>query len=294
MRFGLDIAQQRLSFAEVVARARFAEALGFDGIWGFDHFQPLYGEGPGECFEGYTTLAALATATERVRLGLLVTGLTYRPVSLLAAEAITIDHASNGRLELAIGTAWLESEHHELGIEFPPTGARVDLLDDSLQILRRVFTEDHVTHEGRQASVHDLTLLPRPVQSPLPIWVGASGEQRSLPLVAASRRCVALLRRRRRAVGQVAAPQRDVRGRRPRSRHSAAQRLALDRGPDRRDPAPGRGVGRRRIRVPGGRVAVDRTGPGGGVRFRAARLSAQRRAGRTVTDGRSADRGGRR
>jgi alkanesulfonate monooxygenase SsuD/methylene tetrahydromethanopterin reductase-like flavin-dependent oxidoreductase (luciferase family) len=184
MRFGLDIAQQRLSFAEVVARARFAEALGFDGIWGFDHFQPLYGEGPGECFEGYTTLAALATATERVRLGLLVTGLTYRPVSLLAAEAITIDHASHGRLDLSLGAAWFDKEHHELGIEFPPTGARVDLLDDSLQILRRVFTEDHVTHEGRQASVHDLTLLPRPVQSPLPIWVGASGEQRSLPLVA--------------------------------------------------------------------------------------------------------------
>jgi alkanesulfonate monooxygenase SsuD/methylene tetrahydromethanopterin reductase-like flavin-dependent oxidoreductase (luciferase family) len=184
MRFGLDLAQQRVTFAEVIARARFAEALGFDGVWGFDHFQPLYGEGPGECFEGYTTLAALATATERVRLGLLVTGLTYRPVSLLAAQAITVDHASNGRLELAIGSAWFEAEHTQLGIEFPSTRARVDLLEDSLHILRGLFTETDFTYTGKQASVQDATLLPHPVQSPLPIWVGASGEQRSLPLVA--------------------------------------------------------------------------------------------------------------
>src|SRR5215213_3504606 len=117
MRFGLDIAQQRVPWTELASRARFADQLGFDGVWGFDHFQPMYGEGPGECFEGYTTLAALATATTRVRLGLLVTGITYRPVSLLAAQAITIDHASNGRLELAIGSAWFEKEHRELGFE---------------------------------------------------------------------------------------------------------------------------------------------------------------------------------
>jgi alkanesulfonate monooxygenase SsuD/methylene tetrahydromethanopterin reductase-like flavin-dependent oxidoreductase (luciferase family) len=184
VRFGLDIAQQRMPFAEVVDRARFAESLGFDGVWGFDHFKPMYGEGPGECFEGMTTLAALATATERVRLGLLVTGLTYRPVSLLAAEAITVDHASNGRLELAIGTAWFDGEHHELGIDFPSTGARVDLLEDALHILRGLFTEDDVTYAGKQVSVTHATMYPRPVQSPLPIWVGASGEQRSLPLVA--------------------------------------------------------------------------------------------------------------
>lgn len=185
MRIGLDIAQQRMPFAEVVDRARFAEDLGFDGVWGFDHFQPMYGEGPGECFEGYTTLAALATATSRVRLGLLVTGITYRPVSLLAAEAITIDHASNGRLELAIGTAWFEQEHHQLGFAFRPTGVRVDMLDDTLQILRALFTEDDVTFVGKQLRVEHATLRPRPVQSPHPpMWVGAAGERRSLPLVA--------------------------------------------------------------------------------------------------------------
>ncbi len=185
MRIGLDIAQQRMPFAEVIDRARFAEDLGFDGVWGFDHFEPMYGEGPGECFEGMTTLAALATATSRVRLGLLVTGLTYRPLGLLAAQAITIDHASNGRLELAIGTAWHDKEHRALGFEFPPTGARVDLLEDALNILPRLFTEDDVTYAGKQVSVEHATINPKPVQQPsIPIWVGASGRKRSLPLVA--------------------------------------------------------------------------------------------------------------
>ena len=185
MRIGLDVAQQRMPFAEVVDRTRFAEDLGFDGVWGFDHFEPMYGEGPGECFEGMTTLAALAMATSRVRLGLLVTGLTYRPLGLLAAQAVTIDHASNGRLELAIGTAWHETEHRALGFEFPPTGARVDLLEDALNILPRLFTEDDVTYTGKRVSVEHATINPKPVQQPsIPIWVGASGKKRSLPLVA--------------------------------------------------------------------------------------------------------------
>src|SRR3954452_18019324 len=94
MRLGLDIAQQRVPWSDVAERARFAEAITFDGVWGFCHFQPMYGDGPGECFEGNTTLAALSVITERVRLGLLVTGMTYRHPAVFAAEAITIDHAS--------------------------------------------------------------------------------------------------------------------------------------------------------------------------------------------------------
>src|SRR2546421_11950364 len=100
MRFGLDVAQQRMPWDEVVRRVTLAEDLGFDGVWGFDHFQPMYGAGPGEAFDGMTTLAALAGVTSRIRLGLLVTGVTYRHPSALAAQANTIDQAAHRRHEL--------------------------------------------------------------------------------------------------------------------------------------------------------------------------------------------------
>jgi len=185
MRFGLDIAQQRVPWAEVVARARFADGLGFDGVWGFDHFQPMYGEGPGECFEGNTTLAALSGVTERARLGLLVTGVTYRHPSVFAAEAITIDHASGGRLELTYGAAWFGQEHAQLGIPFPAVKDRIDAFEEAVQIVRGLLTTSNFTFEGRHFSVRDATLLPRPVQQPHPpIWIGASGEQRMMPIAA--------------------------------------------------------------------------------------------------------------
>src|SRR5687768_16250894 len=134
MRFGLDVAQQRMPWDEIVRRTKLGEDLGFDGVWGFDHFQPMYGEGPGEAFEGMTTLAALAGATSTIRLGLLVAGVTYRHPSVFACQAITVDHASHGRLDVALGAAWAQEEHDELGIEFPRTGQRFDLLEDTLEI----------------------------------------------------------------------------------------------------------------------------------------------------------------
>jgi F420-dependent oxidoreductase-like protein len=185
MRFGLDIAQQRMEWDELVSRAAFAEELGFDGAWGFDHFQPMYGEGPGNCFEGMTTLAALAGVTSRIRLGLLVTGVTYRHPSVLAAQAVTVDHASGGRLELALGAAWFSHEHHALGIEFPSTGDRFDLLEDALEILTRLFTGDEVSYDGDRLSLRQARLRPVPVQQPRPpIWIGGSGPKRTMPIAA--------------------------------------------------------------------------------------------------------------
>lgn len=185
MRFGLDVAQQRMTWDELVSRVQFAEELGFDGAWGFDHFQPMYGEGPGETFEGMTTLAALAGLTSRIRLGLLVTGVTYRHPSVLAAQAVTVDHASHGRLELSLGAAWFDKEHTELGIPFPATGTRFDLLEDALEILQRLFTGDVVSYDGHVVSLRDAQLRPVPVQQPRPpIWIGGSGPRRTLPLVA--------------------------------------------------------------------------------------------------------------
>ena len=185
MRFGLDVAQQRMPWDEVVSRAQFAEELGFDGVWGFDHFQPMYDDGPGEVFDGMTTLAALAGATSRIRLGLLVAGVTYRHPSVFAAQALTIDHASHGRLELSLGAAWFDKEHHELGIPFPSTPERFDLLEDALEILQRLFTGDAVSYEGHHVSLRDAQLLPVPVQQPHPpIWIGGTGPRRTLPLAA--------------------------------------------------------------------------------------------------------------
>jgi alkanesulfonate monooxygenase SsuD/methylene tetrahydromethanopterin reductase-like flavin-dependent oxidoreductase (luciferase family) len=185
MKFGLDIAQQRMPWDELVSRVHFAEDLRFDGVWGFDHFQPMYGEGPGEAFEGMTTLAALAAVTSRVRLGLLVTGVTYRHPSVLAAQAVTIDHASHGRLELALGAAWFDKEHRELGIPYPGTSERFDLLEDTVEIVTRLFTGEVVSYEGKRVSLHDARLGPVPVQRPHPpIWIGGTGPRRTLPIAA--------------------------------------------------------------------------------------------------------------
>lgn len=174
-----------MSWDELVRRVRLAEELGFDGVWGFDHLQPMYGEGPGEAFEGMTTLAALAGLTSRVRLGLLVTGVTYRHPSILAAQALTVDHASHGRLELALGAAWYEKEHSELGIPFPAATARFDLLEDTLEIATRLFTGEVASYDGRLVSLRQAQLRPVPVQRPRPpIWIGGSGPRRTLPLVA--------------------------------------------------------------------------------------------------------------
>src|SRR4029450_4158575 len=163
MRFGLDVAQQRMPWDEIVSRVQFAEDLGFDGAWGFDHFQPMYGEGPGEVFEGATPLAALAGVTSRIRLGLLVTGVPYRHPSVLAAQALTVDHASHGRLELSLGAAWVCQRHDKFGIPFPSTGERFVLLEDALEIVPRLYTGDVVSYDGKVVSVQDAQLRPVPV-----------------------------------------------------------------------------------------------------------------------------------
>jgi F420-dependent oxidoreductase-like protein len=184
MRLGMETAQHRVEWPELVSRVRFAEEAGFDGAWIFDHFQPLYGDGPGPCLEAWTLLAGLAAATERIRLATLVTGITYRHPSLLAAEAITVDHISGGRLELALGAAWFAEEHRQLGFDFPPVGARIDLFEEAIEVIRLLMTTDDATFEGRHVRLAGATYRPRPVQRPRPpLWIGASGERRMLPLV---------------------------------------------------------------------------------------------------------------
>ncbi len=185
MRLGLDVSQHQLEWPELLRRARFAEDAGFDGAWVFDHFKPLYGDKGGPCMEGWTLLAALASSTERIRLGTLVTGVTYRHPSILAAEAVTVDQVSGGRLELAVGAAWFEGEHRELGIPFPPTRERTERLEEAVQVIRLLMTEDGVTFEGKHYRLEAATYHPRPFQQPHPpIWIGAGGERRTIPIAA--------------------------------------------------------------------------------------------------------------
>jgi F420-dependent oxidoreductase-like protein len=185
MRLGLDVAQHQLEWTELLRRARFAEDAGFDGVWVFDHFKALYGDPTGPCLEGWTLLAALAASTERVRLGTLVTGMTYRHPSILATEAVTIDHVSGGRLEVAVGAAWHEGEHRALGIPFPLTRERAERLEEGIQVMRLLMTDDGATFEGRYYRLQDATYRPRPVQQPHPpIWVGAGGERLTIPIAA--------------------------------------------------------------------------------------------------------------
>jgi len=185
MRIGLDTAQHQLTWTELVERVQFAESAGFDGAWVFDHFTPLYGAANGPCMEGWTLLAGLAAVTSRIRLGVLVTGITYRHPSILATEAITVDQISNGRLEIGVGAAWHEPEHEQLGVPFPPLKERAERLEEGVQVMRLLMTKDRATFAGRHYQLNKASYHPRPVQRPHPpIWIGAGGEQLMLPIVA--------------------------------------------------------------------------------------------------------------
>lgn len=185
MRFGLDVAQHHLTWEQVRDRALLAEEVGFDSVWVMDHFGPLFGDRRGQCLEGWSLLAGLAAVTQRVRLGTLVTGITYRHPSVLAAQAVTVDHVSEGRLDIGLGAAWRESEHQELGIDFPRAGERIERLGEAIEVLRTLMTEDGGSFDGRYYRLEGATYRPRPVQTPYPpLWIGGGGERKLLPLAA--------------------------------------------------------------------------------------------------------------
>ena len=185
MRIDLGCDQHQLSWDQLVDRVRFAEQAGFTGAWVFDHFKALYGPPDGPCLEAWTLLAALAASTTTIRLGALVTGVTYRHPSVLAAEAVTVDHVSGGRLELGIGAAWFAQEHEELGIDFPPPGERLTRLDEALHVIALLMGEGEATFAGRYHRLDKARYRPLPVQWPHPpFWVGGGGERRLLPIAA--------------------------------------------------------------------------------------------------------------
>jgi len=184
MRWGLDVAQHQLTWDEIVSRIRFAEEEGFEGAWVFDHLTALYGDPDGPCLEGWTLLAALAARTSRIRLGTLVTGMTHRHPSVLAAEVVTVDHVSGGRVECALGAAWNRDEHRELGIAFPGVRERMERLEEGIQVLRLLMSGERVSFVGRHYRLDGALYRPHPIQRPHPpIWIGAKGPKLGLPIV---------------------------------------------------------------------------------------------------------------
>ena len=185
IRFGIQTGQQSVPWDTMLDLWRKADRWGYDSLWVFDHFYPIFVDPEGPCFEGWTALSALAQATERARVGHLVCGNTYRNPCLLAKMAATVDHVSGGRLNLGIGAGWFELEHRSFGIDFKTVRGRLEALDESLAIVKAMFTEAKTTFHGKHYEVIDAMCLPRPVQQPHPpIMIGGGGEKVLLKIVA--------------------------------------------------------------------------------------------------------------
>lgn len=154
---------------------KIADEAHFDHCWAMDHLASIGGIGDDRpIFDGWELLAAMATSTTHVRLGLLVTGITYRNPALLAKVATTVDHLSGGRLEFGIGAAWAANEHEMYGIS--GLDHRVGLFSEGLQVIRSLWTEERTNFDGRYYTMHDAVANPKPVQKPYPpIWVGSGG-----------------------------------------------------------------------------------------------------------------------
>ena len=164
-----------------------ADAVGLDHLFLMDHHLQMDFVGPPDdpVLEGYTALGFLAALTTRVRLGLLVTGVTYRHPGILAKQVATLDVVSGGRATLGLGAAWYRAEHEALGVPFPPLADRFDRLAETLQICARMFADRPGPFEGRCFRLADTRCRPLPLQGAnLPVLVGGGGEKRTLRLVA--------------------------------------------------------------------------------------------------------------
>lgn len=164
---------------------RAAEDAGFDSVWVDDHLLNDEGDPDEPKLEGWTTLAALAAITSRVRLGLLVGANTLRNPGLIAKMAVTLDEISGGRVVLGLGAGWMEREHRAFGFDFGATpGERLDRLDESAMLIRRLLSGERVTHAGRFYTFEDAIVRPGPVKGSIPILIGGSGRRNTLRIVA--------------------------------------------------------------------------------------------------------------
>jgi F420-dependent oxidoreductase-like protein len=185
IKVGLKLIPECTTIAELRTVWRIADEAGFDHCWGYDHLLPVKGDRDGPVFDGWTLLAAMAEATKHVRIGLLVTGNSYRHPAQLAKQASTVDHLSGGRLEFAVGAGWAEYEHQMLGLEYGTVGERLARLDEACQIFKLLWTQGEGSFDGRHYRLTGAISFPTPVQQPHPpLWIGGRGEHKTLRLVA--------------------------------------------------------------------------------------------------------------
>ena len=167
-------------WSDVLAVATHAEATGWDGVYIADHFMADGEQAGGTAtpmLEGTALLAALAVATERIRLGSLVFGITYRHPAVLAKWATTVDHVSGGRLLLGLGAGWQENEHEQYGIELGSLGERVDRFAEALEVISGLLTKPVTNVQGKHYRLTDALAEPKPSQGHLPLLIGAKGDR---------------------------------------------------------------------------------------------------------------------
>ena len=183
---GMCLWNQAATWAEFEGAAIRADELGYDHVWTWDHLYAIVGDPYQPVFEGYSTLAAWAKVTSRARLGLFVGANTFRNPGVVAKALTTLDHLSGGRAIAGLGAAWHELEHEAYGIAFGERpGQRLDWLAESVSAIRALFAGSSVTSApGGRYDFRDLRLLPAPVQRPVPIMIGGSGEKKTLRIVA--------------------------------------------------------------------------------------------------------------
>jgi alkanesulfonate monooxygenase SsuD/methylene tetrahydromethanopterin reductase-like flavin-dependent oxidoreductase (luciferase family) len=174
LRFGLFMSQANKPWSQVLDEFVMAEALGFDHAWLVDHLVDTDGPPENGCLEGWTLLAAIAARTTRIRLGVLVSSNTFRHPAILLKEAVTLDHISEGRLILGIGTGWNEDEHRRYGIDLPEPRERVDRFEEAVDVISRLMSQERTTFAGRFYRLDDARLQPPPIQRPrIPILIAA-------------------------------------------------------------------------------------------------------------------------
>jgi F420-dependent oxidoreductase-like protein len=184
--FGIKTMPQYTTYEDILRVWREADATPvFEHAWAFDHFMPINADPTGPCLEGWTLLAALAARTERLRVGLMVTGNTYRHPAVLAKMGATVDHISGGRLDFGIGAGWNELEHTAYGIPLYAPGERIRRLGEACEVIRRMWTQEAPDFDGTSYQLKGARCEPKPLQKPYPPFViGGSGEQLTLRVVA--------------------------------------------------------------------------------------------------------------